>query len=60
MPGWKCSTHAIRRWEDLPEACRNYIRRLEELTCAPAGFVSVGPKRDETILTPAAPADLRA
>jgi adenylosuccinate synthase len=59
MPGWKSPTTHIRTWEDLPEACRNYIRRIEELTCAPAGFVSVGPKRDETILTPGAPADLR-
>ncbi|MGA0333188.1 MAG: adenylosuccinate synthase [Kiritimatiellia bacterium] len=59
MPGWNCPTTHIRTWEDLPENCKAYIRRLEELTCAPAGFVSVGPKRDETILTPSAPADLR-
>ncbi len=59
LPGWKCVTRHARSWEELPKACRAYIRRIEELTCAPAGFVSVGPKRDETILTPAAPADLR-
>lgn len=59
MPGWNTPTTHIRTWEALPEACRNYIRRIEELTCAPAGFVSVGPKRDETILTPNAPADLK-
>jgi len=34
------------------------VRRLEKLTCAPAGLVSVGPRRDETIFTPSAPADL--
>jgi len=60
MPGWQTPTTHIRRWEDLPAACRNYVRRLSELTCAPAGFVSVGPKRDETIVTPDAPADLRS
>lgn len=59
MPGWQTPTTHIRRWEDLPEACRNYVQRLAELTCAPAGFVSVGPKRDETIVTPDAPMDLR-
>lgn len=59
LPGWKSPTAHIRVWEDLPENCRAYIKRLEEVTGAPAGFVSVGPKRDETILTPAAPADLR-
>lgn len=59
LPGWCTPTSHLRKWEDLPENCRAYIRRLEELTCAPAGFVSVGPKRDETILTPQAPADLQ-
>lgn len=59
MPGWKCPTTQARTWEDLPENCRKYIQRLEELTGAPAGFVSVGPKRDETIITPSAPADIR-
>ncbi len=59
MPGWNTPTTHIRTWDELPEACRNYVRRIEELTCAPAGFVSVGPKRDETILTPNAPADLK-
>lgn len=58
MPGWNCATTHIRRWEDLPENCKAYIQRLEALSGAPAGFVSVGPKRDETILTPSAPADL--
>jgi len=59
LPGWNTPTGHIRRWEDLPENCKAYIRRLEELTCAPAGLVSVGPKRDETLYTPSAPADLR-
>lgn len=60
MPGWNQPTSHIRSWEELPEACKAYIRRLEELTCAPAGLISVGPRRDETILTPSAPADLPA
>jgi len=59
VPGWKCPTTGARTWEELPENCRKFIRRLETLTCAPAGLVSVGPKRDETILTPSAPADIR-
>jgi adenylosuccinate synthase len=58
MPGWNTPTGHLRSWEDLPEACKAYIRRLEELTCAPAGLVSVGPRRDETICTPSSPEDL--
>jgi adenylosuccinate synthase len=59
MPGWMCSTQEVKTWEELPENCKAYIRRLEELTGAPAGLVSVGPRRDETILTPAGPEELR-
>ena len=58
IAGWNEPTSHIRTWEDLPEACKAYVKRLEELTCAPAGLVSVGPRRDETILTPSAPADV--
>ncbi len=54
IPGWNCDSTQARSWEELPEACKAYVRRLEELTGAPAGIVSVGPKRDETILSPAA------
>lgn len=59
LPGWKCSTREARCWEDLPENCRGYIRRIEELTGAPAGLVSVGPRRDETMSAPACPEGLR-
>lgn len=58
VPGWNQPTGHIRTWQELPEACKAYVHRLEELTCAPAGLVSVGPRRDETILTPSAPKDL--
>lgn len=58
VPGWNTPTSHIRTWEDLPENCKAYVKRLEELTGAPAGYVSVGPRRDETIPTASAPADL--
>ena len=25
LPGWNCDIRGIRNYEDLPEACRNYI-----------------------------------
>ncbi len=49
MPGWKTPISGVRRFEDLPENARNYIRRLEELMECPIVMVSVGPRRDETI-----------
>jgi adenylosuccinate synthase len=49
LPGWGVSTAGARRWEDLPDAARAYLRRLEALTGAPIQFVSVGTRRDQII-----------
>lgn len=32
-----------RRWEDLPEEAKNFIKRVEEATGAPVTLISVGP-----------------
>ena len=50
MPGWKCDISGVRRWEDLPEAARNYVEYLEKAVGCPIGYVSVGPERDAIIL----------
>src|SRR5436305_8279743 len=50
MPGWKAPTKGCRRYEDLPEAARQYIARLEEISGVRAGIVSTGSERDDTIL----------
>ncbi len=49
FPGWKTSTREIRRWDDLPDNARAYLRRLRALTRTPISLVSVGPDREETI-----------
>jgi adenylosuccinate synthase len=49
LPGWETSTDGARRWDDLPERARAYLRRLEELTGAPIWYVSVGTRRDQII-----------
>jgi adenylosuccinate synthase len=49
-PGWDAPTKGIRRYEDLPEAARRYIARLEEVTGVPAALVSTGSERADTIL----------
>jgi len=49
-PGWKGDISAIRRFEDLPENAVKYIKKLEELVGCPIILVSVGPRRDETII----------
>jgi adenylosuccinate synthase len=50
MPGWTRPTKGVRRFADLPEAARAYIRRLEEVTGVPAAIVSTGSDRDDTII----------
>ena len=50
MPGWSSVTVGVQKLEDLPEAAKNYIYRIEELTGAPVDVVSTGPDRVETIV----------
>jgi adenylosuccinate synthase len=50
MPGWTRPTKGVRRFAELPEAARAYIRRLEEVTGVPAAIVSTGSDRDDTII----------
>ncbi len=50
FPGWKQDISKVRRYEDLPQNAKNYLRRMEEVTGIKLGIVSVGPNRDETIV----------
>ena len=50
MPGWTDVTVGAQRLEDLPQAAKNYVRRIEDLTGAPVYVVSTGPDRVETIV----------
>lgn len=50
MPGWSDNTFGVTTYEDLPEAARNYIKRLEEITGVPIDIISTGPDRVETMI----------
>ncbi len=49
LPGWKCEIRGIKKYEDLPENCRNYIEFIEKEIGTPITMVSNGPGRDEII-----------
>ena len=49
LPGWKCDIRGIRRYEDLPENCRNYIEFIEREIGYPITMVSNGPGREDII-----------
>ena len=50
MPGWSESLENARSFDELPEACKNYIKRIEELVGVPVELASVGPGRSETMM----------
>jgi adenylosuccinate synthase len=49
LPGWQQATSDCRTFEDLPEAARRYVRRLEELTGLRFSSVSVGQGRGQSV-----------
>ncbi|MGQ9628488.1 MAG: adenylosuccinate synthase [Anaerolineae bacterium] len=49
MPGWKEDIAEAKKWDDLPSAAQNYIRRIETLAGLRATFISVGPEREQII-----------
>jgi len=50
LPGWSEDITGAKSMEDLPANARSYVARIEELSGAPVVLVSVGPRRDETIV----------
>ncbi len=50
LPGWSESTAGIKRFDDLPENARRYLKRLEKICGVPVDMISTGPERDETII----------
>ncbi len=50
LEGWGESLADITEYEDLPEASKRYLARIEELGGVPIEMVSVGPKRRQIIM----------
>ena len=50
MPGWTTPTAGVRSFDELPDAARKYIARLEDVTGVRAAIVSTGSERNDTIL----------
>ena len=50
LPGWKTDITGAKSFEELPVNARAYVRRLEELAGCQIVLVSVGPRRDQTII----------
>jgi len=50
LPGWEEDITKCRSFDELPETCKAYVARIEELVGVSAGLVSVGPDRAETLV----------
>ena len=50
FPGWKEDITKVRRYEDFPEAFKNYIAFIEKETGCPVKIISVGPDRSEIVI----------
>lgn len=49
LPGWKENIRGVRKFEDLPENCKKYIKFIEAELKVPITMVSNGPGRNEII-----------
>lgn len=49
MEGWREDMSQARSWDDLPQAARKYVLRIEKELQTPVGIISVGSNRTQTI-----------
>lgn len=51
MKGWQEDISEIRNYDDLPNQTKRYIEIIENETNIPVKYISVGPKREQIIVT---------
>ncbi len=49
LPGWSEDITGIREYDELPENCKKYIARMEEIIGCEITMISVGPDRTQNI-----------
>ncbi|MCX8014914.1 MAG: adenylosuccinate synthetase, partial [candidate division WOR-3 bacterium] len=50
MAGWKQSTKSVRHIDELPKQAKKYLEKIEELTDCKISILSVGEKREDTVI----------
>ncbi len=50
IEGWQEEIRGVTDFDILPQAAKDYVRRIEDMTGVEAAIVSVGPDREETML----------
>lgn len=47
LPGWQQDITGVRRFENLPEPARDYVKAIEHWVGVPVRWISVGPHREQ-------------
>ncbi len=50
MPGWSEATYGVKSLDELPQAAKDFIAKIEEVVGVPVDIISTGPDRNETII----------
>ena len=50
LEGWKEDISDVKEFDQLPEAAKAYVRKVEEVTGVKVGIISVGADRSKTII----------
>lgn len=50
IAGWQEEIDGVREYDDLPQAAKDYVKRIEDFTETKSVIISVGPDRAETLL----------
>ena len=51
LPGWQQDVSHVRTLGDLPTEARQFVRRIEQIVEAQIDMISVGPERNQAIVT---------
>lgn len=49
VQGWKSDISMIKKYDDLPLNCKKYLTTIQKILNVKISYVSVGPRRDQTI-----------
>ena len=49
LPGWSEDITGMREYDELPENCKKYVARMEEIVGCEITMISVGPDRSQNI-----------
>ena len=53
LEGWGEDISGVESYDDLPDAAKRYVERVEELSGVRVSSVGVGPGREATLMRPA-------